>query len=136
MTAVEPELIEEMFVQAAAFANQPVPAGDRIGVVERGKLIEKWLENAVHKLKGAPFVADIRNCGASAAIDLERAHHRRDLQDVAGEMLLDHGSHVVELQTRHLETSGHLTLVIERRRGGTEHHLAGVGLQRVELLRR
>ena len=40
---------------------------------ERGKLIEGWLQEAVHKLKGAPFVADIRNSGAAAAIDLEPA---------------------------------------------------------------
>jgi beta-alanine--pyruvate transaminase len=33
--------------------------------------MERVLEEAVHSLKGAPFVNDIRNCGLAAGIDIE-----------------------------------------------------------------
>ena len=56
---------------AAALATLDVYRDD--GLFERGKKIETWLEDAVHRLKGAPFVADIRNSGAAAAIDIEPA---------------------------------------------------------------
>jgi beta-alanine--pyruvate transaminase len=56
---------------AAALATLNVYRDENL--FERGKLIERWLEEAVHRLKGAPFVADIRNCGAAAAIDIEPA---------------------------------------------------------------
>ena len=56
---------------AAALATLNVYRDEKL--FERGKLIEAWLQEAVHKLKGAPFVADIRNSGAAAAIDLEPA---------------------------------------------------------------
>lgn len=46
---------------------------ERDGLFERGRKIETWLAQAVHKLKGAPFVTDIRNCGAAAAVDLASA---------------------------------------------------------------
>jgi beta-alanine--pyruvate transaminase len=38
---------------------------------ERGRKMECVLEEAVHSLKGAPYVADIRNCGLAAGIDIE-----------------------------------------------------------------
>jgi beta-alanine--pyruvate transaminase len=38
---------------------------------ERGLALEPVLEQAVHGLRGAPFVTDIRNVGLAAAIDLE-----------------------------------------------------------------
>ena len=57
---------------AAALATLDIYRDE--GLFERGKQIEKWLEEAVHGLKGAPFVADIRNSGAAAAIDIEPAH--------------------------------------------------------------
>ena len=41
------------------------------GLFERGRKLERVLEEAVHSLKGAPFVADIRNCGLAAGIDIE-----------------------------------------------------------------
>lgn len=56
---------------AAALATLDVYRDEQL--FERGKKIEKWLEDAVHALKGAPFVADIRNAGTAAAIDLEPA---------------------------------------------------------------
>jgi beta-alanine--pyruvate transaminase len=56
---------------AAAIATLNVYRDENL--YERGKLIERWLEEAVHRLKDAPFVADIRNSGAAAAIDIEPA---------------------------------------------------------------
>ena len=56
---------------AAALATLDVYRDD--GLFERGKQVEAWLEDAVHCLKGVPFVADIRNSGAAAAIDIEPA---------------------------------------------------------------
>jgi beta-alanine--pyruvate transaminase len=41
------------------------------GLLTRVSTIEKHWENAVHGLKDAPHVADIRNCGLMAAIELE-----------------------------------------------------------------
>jgi beta-alanine--pyruvate transaminase len=56
---------------AAALATLDVFRDENL--FERGKKIESWLEEAVHGLRGAPFVADIRNSGAAAAIDIEPA---------------------------------------------------------------
>jgi beta-alanine--pyruvate transaminase len=41
------------------------------GLFERAKKLEVLLEDAVHALKGAPFVVDIRNVGFAAGIELE-----------------------------------------------------------------
>ena len=41
------------------------------GLFERALKMERVLEEAVHSLKGAPFVSDIRNCGMAAGIDIE-----------------------------------------------------------------
>jgi beta-alanine--pyruvate transaminase len=41
------------------------------GLFERAQKMEHVLEEAVHSLKGAPFVSDIRNCGLAAGIDIE-----------------------------------------------------------------
>lgn len=56
---------------AAALATLGVYRDE--GLFERSQKVEKWLEDAVHRLEGAPFVVDIRNAGAAAAIDLEPA---------------------------------------------------------------
>ncbi len=70
------------FFHGYTYSGHPVAAAAAIATLdiyrdenlfERGKLIEQWLQDAVHKLKGAPFVADIRNSGAAAAIDIEPA---------------------------------------------------------------
>jgi beta-alanine--pyruvate transaminase len=53
---------------AAALATLDIYA--REGLFERGRQIERWLADAVHKLKEMPFVLDIRSCGAAAAIDI------------------------------------------------------------------
>ena len=41
------------------------------GLFERGKEMEPVLSAAVHGLKGAPFIVDIRSCGMAAAVELE-----------------------------------------------------------------
>jgi beta-alanine--pyruvate transaminase len=70
------------FFHGYTYSGHPVAAAAALATLdiyrdenlfERGKLIETWLQDAVHKLKGAPFVADIRNSGAAAAIDIEPA---------------------------------------------------------------
>lgn len=43
----------------------------RDGLFERARRLERVLEDAVHSLKGAPLVIDIRNVGLAAGIDLE-----------------------------------------------------------------
>ena len=56
---------------AAALATLDIYRDE--GLFERGRKVEAWLADAVHTLKGAPFVLDIRSCGAAAAIDIEPA---------------------------------------------------------------
>ena len=58
---------------ACAAALAALDIYQRDGLFERSRQIEGWLEEAVHKLRNAPFVVDIRNCGAAAAIDLAPA---------------------------------------------------------------
>jgi beta-alanine--pyruvate transaminase len=41
------------------------------GLLTRAASLEKYWEDAVHALKGARHVVDIRNCGLIAAIELE-----------------------------------------------------------------
>jgi beta-alanine--pyruvate transaminase len=56
------------------------------GLFERALKMERMLEEAVHSLKGAPFVTDIRNCGMAAGIDIEpdvNAPGRRGLEAIA-----------------------------------------------------
>ena len=52
---------------------------------EHARKMEKVLEDAVHSLKGAPFVVDIRNAGFAAGIELEadpKAAGRRGLDAI------------------------------------------------------
>lgn len=52
------------------------------GLFERAAKMEHMFQDAVHSLKGAPFVADIRNVGLAAGIELEadpKAPGRRGL---------------------------------------------------------
>jgi len=58
---------------ACAAALATLDLYQREGLFERGRQVERWLGEAVHRLKGAPFVADIRNCGVAAAIDIAPA---------------------------------------------------------------
>jgi beta-alanine--pyruvate transaminase len=53
---------------------------------ERARKMECVLEEAVHSLKSAPYVADIRNCGLAAGIDIEpdpNAPGRRGYEAIA-----------------------------------------------------
>jgi len=70
------------FFHGYTYSGHPVAAAAALATLNvyrdedlfaRAKHVEAWLSEAVHRLKGAPFVADIRNCGAAAAIDIEPA---------------------------------------------------------------
>jgi beta-alanine--pyruvate transaminase len=54
---------------AAALATLDVCRDE--GLFERARMIEPVFEEAVHALKGAPHIVDIRNVGLAAGIDLE-----------------------------------------------------------------
>jgi beta-alanine--pyruvate transaminase len=54
---------------AAALATLDIYRDDEL--FARARKLEPVLEEAVHQLKGAPFVTDIRNVGLAAAIELE-----------------------------------------------------------------
>jgi beta-alanine--pyruvate transaminase len=68
---------------AAAMATLDIYRDE--GLFERGLKLEKVLEDAVHSLKGAPLVADIRNAGFAAGIEIEsdpKAPGRRGLDAI------------------------------------------------------
>ena len=68
---------------AAALATLDLDRDE--GLFERAAKMEPVLEAAVHALKGAPFVADIRNVGLAAGIELEpdpKAPGRRGLDAI------------------------------------------------------
>jgi beta-alanine--pyruvate transaminase len=54
---------------AAALATLDIYRDE--GLFARAAALEPVLESAVHELKGAPFVADIRNVGFAAGVELE-----------------------------------------------------------------
>ncbi|MES2354271.1 MAG: aspartate aminotransferase family protein [Pseudomonadota bacterium] len=56
---------------AAAVGHATLDVMKEEGLFERVRELEPVLEDAMHSLKGEPGVLDIRNCGFSAAIDLE-----------------------------------------------------------------
>jgi beta-alanine--pyruvate transaminase len=56
---------------AAAAAHATLDAIEEEGLIERARALEPALENAVHSLKGESGVADIRNIGLAAAVELE-----------------------------------------------------------------
>jgi beta-alanine--pyruvate transaminase len=56
---------------AAAAAHATLDAIEEEGLIERARALEPVLEHAVHSLKGEPGVADIRNIGLAAAVELE-----------------------------------------------------------------
>jgi beta-alanine--pyruvate transaminase len=68
---------------AAAMATLDIYRDE--GLFERALKLEKMLEDAVHTLKGAPLVADIRNAGFAAGIEIEadpKAPGRRGLEAI------------------------------------------------------
>ncbi len=56
---------------AAAAAHAALDAIKEEGAFKRARELEPVLEQAVHSLKGEPGVADIRNIGLAAAVELE-----------------------------------------------------------------
>jgi beta-alanine--pyruvate transaminase len=56
---------------ACAAALASLDLYEEEGLFERALALEPVLENAVHALREAPHVADIRNAGLAAGIDLE-----------------------------------------------------------------
>ena len=56
---------------AAAAAHATLDAIEEEGSFKRARELEPVLEQAVHSLKGEPGVADIRNIGLTAAVELE-----------------------------------------------------------------
>lgn len=56
---------------ATAAAHACLDIFETDDIMARTKILETVLENAVHALKGTPGILDIRNCGVSAAFDLE-----------------------------------------------------------------
>jgi beta-alanine--pyruvate transaminase len=56
---------------AAAAAHATLDALEEEGSFEQARALEPVLERAVHSLKGEPAVADIRNIGLAAAVELE-----------------------------------------------------------------
>jgi beta-alanine--pyruvate transaminase len=56
---------------AAAAAHATLDAIEQEGLIQRARELEPVLEQAVHSLKGEPGVADIRNIGLAAAVELE-----------------------------------------------------------------
>jgi len=69
---------------AAALATLDIYRDE--GLFERAANMETAFEQAVHTLKGAPFVSDIRNVGLAAGIELEadpKAPGRRGLDAIA-----------------------------------------------------
>jgi beta-alanine--pyruvate transaminase len=68
---------------AAALATLDIYRDE--GLFDHARKMEKVLEDAVHSLKGAPFVVDIRNAGFAAGIELEadpKAAGRRGLDAI------------------------------------------------------
>jgi beta-alanine--pyruvate transaminase len=56
---------------AAAAAHATLDAIEEEGSFKRARELEPVLEQGVHSLKGEPGVADIRNIGLVAAVELE-----------------------------------------------------------------
>jgi beta-alanine--pyruvate transaminase len=56
---------------AAAAAHATLDVVQEEGLIQRARELAPVLEGAVHSLKGEPGVADIRNIGLAAAVELE-----------------------------------------------------------------
>jgi len=55
---------------ACAAGNATLDVMEKTGTVTRAAELEKVLEDAIHSLRGEPHVADIRNFGLAAAVEL------------------------------------------------------------------
>jgi beta-alanine--pyruvate transaminase len=56
---------------AAAAASAALDVYRDEGLFARARDLEKYFENAIHALRGKPHIADIRNMGLAAAIEME-----------------------------------------------------------------
>jgi len=81
-----PEHVIEI-MHGYTYSGHPVAAAAVIGtmdtiqddkIFENAAKMAKPLEDAVHSLKGKPFVVDIRNCGILAGIQLEESKDKDD----------------------------------------------------------
>jgi len=89
---IDPERVKALAAEVAEVAQSGVQIGLVVGggnffrgVAAAAQKMERVLAEAVHALKGAPFVVDIRNCGMAAGIDIEpdvSAPGRRGLEAI------------------------------------------------------
>jgi beta-alanine--pyruvate transaminase len=56
---------------AAAAANATLDVYEQEGLFDRALSLEGYLEDALHSLKGEPYVIDIRNYGMIGAVEME-----------------------------------------------------------------
>ncbi|HEX3672783.1 MAG TPA: aspartate aminotransferase family protein [Rhizomicrobium sp.] len=95
---------------------------------ERAKAMEPVFEDAVHTLKGAPFVADIRNVGLAAGIELEpdpKAPGRRGLDAIRlafaeQDLVIRVGGDTVALSPPLIVTEAEIGRMVEGIRGVLE----------------
>jgi beta-alanine--pyruvate transaminase len=91
------------------------------GLFERARKLERVLEDAVHSLKGAPFVADIRNCGLAAGIDVEpdaKAPGRRGYEAISRafhdqSMVIRVGGDTIALAPALIASEAEITRMVE-----------------------
>ena len=91
------------------------------GLFERARKMELVLEEAVHSLKGAPFVSDIRNCGMAAGIDIEpdaNAPGRRGYEAISRafhdqDMVIRVGGDTIALAPALIATEDEITRMVE-----------------------
>jgi beta-alanine--pyruvate transaminase len=95
------------------------------GLFERAGKMEKVLEDAVHTLKGAPLVADIRNIGLAAGIEIEsdpKAPGRRGLDAIRlafeeQDMVVRVGGDTIALSPPLIVTESEIGKIIDGVRG-------------------
>ena len=92
------------------------------GLFERALKMERLLEEAVHALKGVRLVADIRNCGMAAGIDIEpdaNAPGRRGLEAIARafhdqDMIIRVGGDTIALAPAFTVSEDEIARMVER----------------------
>ena len=108
---------------AAAMATLDIYRDE--GLFEQALKMEKVLEDAVHSLKGAPFVVDIRNAGFAAGIELEmdtKAPCRRGLDAIKlafheQNMVIRVGGDTIALSPPLIATESDVSKIIDGIRG-------------------
>jgi beta-alanine--pyruvate transaminase len=108
---------------AAAMATLDIYEGE--GLFENACKMEKVLEEAVHSLKGAPFVVDIRNAGFAAGVELEtdpKAPGRRGLDAIKRafhdeDMVIRVGGDTIAISPPLIATESDVSRIIDGIRG-------------------